>query len=153
MHRRSELRAATLVALVALALPVAAVAKPYAACFATVGNYYHINPLLLEAIAHHESDFNPIALHHNPNGSWDIGVMQINSSWIPTLRRAGVDPNRLVQDPCLNIAVGGAILALNIHHYGLSWRAVGAYNAVTPWKQDRYAAAIERRLLIELHGQ
>lgn len=122
----------------------------YDRCFAIVGHYYHINPLLLRAIAKKESHFDPHATNRNRNGSWDIGLMQINSGWLPVLARAGIDARRLIQDPCVNIAVGGLILHQNIQQYGMSWKAVGAYNAVTPSKRKRYAAGVAQNLLAEL---
>ena len=42
---------------------------------------YQINPALIRAIAQVESDFNPSAVNHNPNNSYDTGLMQINSRW------------------------------------------------------------------------
>lgn len=47
------------------------------------------------------------ALHTEP--SVDIGLMQINSQWLPKLH---VPPDRLL-DPCVNVHVGAAILAAN----------------------------------------
>ena len=47
------------------------------------------------------------ALHTEP--SVDIGLMQINSQWLPTLHIA---PDQLL-DPCTNVRVGAAILAAN----------------------------------------
>ncbi|HEX3894810.1 MAG TPA: transglycosylase SLT domain-containing protein [Rudaea sp.] len=41
--------------------------------------------------------------------SVDIGLMQINSQWLPKLRIA---PDQLL-DPCVNVRVGAAILAAN----------------------------------------
>lgn len=149
---RAILAAIAIVALACATEATAADGHQYDRCFATVGHYYHINPLLLRAIARQESHFNPRATNSNGNGSTDVGLMQINSMWFPMLRRAGINPERLVTDPCLNIAVGGLILSNNIKHYGMSWTAVGAYNAATPWKRDRYAAQVAHKLLHELRA-
>lgn len=119
-------------------------------CFATVGSYYHINPLLLRAIARTESRFNPAAINRNGDGSVDLGLMQINSQWLPTLAQAGIDAHRLLSDPCLNVAVGALILRDDIKRYGVSWKAVGAYNAASPEKRVRYAAKVVRNLRTEL---
>lgn len=119
-------------------------------CFATVGSYYHINPLLLRAIARTESHFNPAAINRNTDGSVDMGLMQINSQWLPTLARAGIDARRLLTSPCLNVAVGALILRDDIKRYGISWKAVGAYNAASPTKRVRYAAKVVRNLRTEL---
>lgn len=119
-------------------------------CFSTVGSYYHINPLLLRAIARTESHFNPAAINRNGDGSVDLGLMQINSQWLPTLAQAGIDAHRLLSDPCLNVAVGALILRDDIKRYGVSWKAVGAYNAASPEKRVRYAAKVVRSLRTEL---
>ncbi len=36
---------------------------------------------LLRSIAEAESGLNPAAINRNSNGTYDFGVMQINSSW------------------------------------------------------------------------
>jgi soluble lytic murein transglycosylase-like protein len=46
---------------------------------------YKVHPDILRAITKVESNFNPRALNKNQNGTYDIGIMQINSSWIPVL--------------------------------------------------------------------
>jgi len=99
-------------------------------CFREAGQRYGVSPLLLGAIAEVESDLDPHALHINPNGAVDIGLMQINSWWLPILKRYGIDPRGL-WDPCLNIHVGAWILAGNVRQFGYGWQAVGAYNAGT----------------------
>lgn len=148
-----------LVAALALTAPVCAAAREpiavvgghqYDACFAYVGAYYHVNPLLLRAIAAQESGFNPNSIGKNANGSYDIGVMQINSSWLPRLARAGISASRLISDPCLNIAVGALILKKNIDSYGMSWTAVGAYNASSKGRRAIYAGAVAHHLVAEL---
>jgi soluble lytic murein transglycosylase-like protein len=55
--------------------------------------------------------------------------MQINSGWLPTLARYGIDEQRLSQDACASVMVGAWILAMNRQKLGSSWEAVGAYNA------------------------
>lgn len=123
----------------------------YDRCFAAVGRYYHINPLLLRAIAKQESNFDPHAVNDgNADGSADYGLMQINSMWLPILAAVGIDAQRLLNEPCVNIAVGGLILHDNIKRYGMSWEAVGAYNASSPEKRKRYAAHVAQHLKIEL---
>ncbi len=101
---------------------------------------------LLRAIAEQESRFNPRAISPpNANGSVDYGLMQINSAWLPTLAGYGVTQAHLFQ-PCISADVAGWILADNFRRMGVSWTAIGAYNAATPWKRARYAWAIHDRL-------
>ena len=49
-------------------------------------------------------------------------------------------------DPCTNIDVGAWILAHNISQYGYNWTAIGAYNARSPHKRQRYALKIWQQL-------
>ena len=112
-------------------------------CYEEAGNRYGISPRLLHAISKGESNFNPVAINHNANGSYDFGLMQINSSWEPTLRRMGI-PWESLADPCTNVMVGAWVLSHCIQDYGYTWSAVGCYNSRTPSKRDRYAARIAR---------
>lgn len=118
--------------------------KPAAAfCFEEAGNRYGISPHLLYAISKGESSFNPLAINYNTNGTYDYGLMQINSSWEPTLRKFGISWNNLA-DPCTNVMVGAWVLSQCIRDYGYTWPAVGCYNSRTPSKRDRYAARVAR---------
>ena len=123
-----------------LLIPVADAA---AFCFEEAGSLYGINPLILRAIAKVESNFNPTALHRNTNGSYDYGLMQINSSWAPVL---GKERWNLLGDACYNTMTGSWILATCMSKYGYTWKAIGCYNSQTPDKRDRYAQMVFRQL-------
>lgn len=111
----------------------------YDQCFDAAAKKYSVDVLLLKAIAKTESGFNPYVISdYNSNGSYDIGMMQINSSWLPKLSRYGITQSHLLS-ACTNIHVGAWILASNIHQVGRNWRAVGAYNSPTEKNQQRYA--------------
>jgi len=107
-------------------------------CWDDTEAQFGISRYLLFAIAKHESGLNPVAINHNKNGSLDIGLMQINTSWLPKLNRYGIGISEL-KNPCVNLHVGAWILANNFAQYGVNWRAVGAYNAVNEWKRVQYA--------------
>ena len=96
-------------------------------CFEDAGRYYGVSPHLLWAIAKVESNFNPRAINRNKNGTYDIGLMQINSSWFAYLKKHGIDPS-LLWEPCYNVYVGAMVLRHCIDTYGYSWRAVDCYN-------------------------
>jgi soluble lytic murein transglycosylase-like protein len=108
-------------------------------CFDKAGETYGINPLILRAIAKVESNFNPRAINRNTNGTYDFGVMQINSSWAGTI---GMDRWMKLGDPCENVMTGASILSDCMGKYGYSWKAIGCYNSQTPDKRDRYAMAV-----------
>ncbi len=59
-------------------------------CIDDAATYHRLNPRLLRAIAQHESGMRPDAINRNSNGSEDIGLMQINSSWLPKLAQYGI---------------------------------------------------------------
>jgi soluble lytic murein transglycosylase-like protein len=109
--------------------------------------YPGLNPYLLHAIAVQESGLNPLAKSPpNKNGTVDIGLMQINSAWLPTLRsRFGITLEHLYQ-PCINLDVGAWILYENFRDLGFSWRAIGAYNARSEDKRLAYVRRVYRRL-------
>lgn len=123
-------------------------------CFIQAGYTYGIHPNVLWAIAKVESGFNLRAINKNANGTFDIGIMQINSSWLPTLKRYGVISRAedLIYNPCLNIYVGAWVLAQCISKYGYNWTAVGCYNAITPEKRVKYARKVWRELS-RVHAQ
>jgi soluble lytic murein transglycosylase-like protein len=114
-------------------------------CFEWASQRYGMSALLLQAIAQQESGLNPKALNRNSNGSTDVGLMQINTSWLPTLARHGIRPADL-WDPCTNIMVGAWILGSNLVRMGPTVAALGAYNARDPVKRERYARQVLQRL-------
>lgn len=116
------------------------------ACFDAAGARYGVSPTLLAAVAWQESGMNPSASHLNANGTSDIGLMQINSSWLPKLARHGVS-ERDLRDPCVNIMVGAWILASNLREIGVGLQGLGAYNARDPAKRVAYARQVLRRYM------
>ncbi|MBX3630307.1 MAG: lytic transglycosylase domain-containing protein [Nitrosomonas sp.] len=117
-----------------------------AACFEEAAARYKLNPELLKAISRVESNGNPNAINRsNKNGSHDIGHMQINSRWLPTLKTYGITEQSLF-DPCINTHVGAWVLAGNIQRMGYSWDAIGAYNARSPDKRRLYAKKVVNAL-------
>ena len=115
-------------------------------CWVSAANKYStsdapIDPYLIYAIAYTESRFNPKATNKNTNGSYDIGLMQINSAWLNTLSKYNISKESL-NDPCQSIFVGTWILANNFKNIGFHWRAIGAYNAVSENKRLKYAKMI-----------
>lgn len=122
------------------------------ACFAFAGHRYGVSPLLLQAIAQQESGMNPHAVNRNANGTTDLGLMQINSSWLPTLARHGVTEADL-RVPCANILVGAWILGSNFREMGRTVEALGAYNARDPVKRLAYARQVLGRYVALREGR
>ena len=110
-------------------------------CWTEAAAYHKVDPYLLYSIAYVESGFKPGIVGKNRNGSVDMGLMQINSIWLPTLARYGIPQNALF-DPCASIYIGAWILSKNIAKYGYTWRAIGAYNSANPTIGYRYAQKV-----------
>ena len=110
-------------------------------CFKEAAARYGVSQPLLLAIAKHESGGNVTAIHRNPNGTRDIGLMQINSAWLPFLASRGLHEQDLY-DPCVNVLVAAWILSNNFQRLGYNTQGLGAYNAAAPWKRERYARKI-----------
>ena len=114
-------------------------------CLDDAARYHRVSVQVVRAIAQQESGMRPYVTNRNIDGSEDIGLMQINSSWLPKLGRFGITRQHLF-DACVNAYVGTWILASNIKQFGPTWKAVGAYNAVSSNKQLIYVNNIYRRL-------
>jgi soluble lytic murein transglycosylase-like protein len=101
------------------------------ACWDEAARMYGVDPWLLYGIAQVESSLDPHALnlrHLQRTGSYDIGLMQINSRNLPPLAKQGVAPEHL-WDACTSVYVGARILREKLGRHGNTWEAVGAYNA------------------------
>lgn len=100
-------------------------------CFVEAGQRHRVDPDLLEAIACVESNHNPSAVNRQSAGNtYDVGLMQINSWWLPRLSSYGITEGHLY-DGCVSTYIGAWILSQNFAQYGYDWRAIGAYNAGT----------------------
>ena len=115
----------------------------HAFCFEEAGSIYNVFPRLLWAITKVESSFRPDALNRNEDGSYDYGLMQINSSWAQVL---GKELWSSLGDPCTNVKVVAWILSDCIRKHGYTWEAVGSYNASKRHKRAGYARKVYRAL-------
>ncbi|EEF21752.1 Invasion protein iagB, putative, partial [Ricinus communis] len=76
----------------------------HADCLDDAAAYQHVSSQLVHAIAQQESGMRASAINVNGDGSQDIGLMQINSSWLPKLSRYGVRREHLF-NACVNAYV------------------------------------------------
>ncbi|WP_265555538.1 lytic transglycosylase domain-containing protein [Trichlorobacter lovleyi] len=116
-------------------------------CFQEAGERYGIPPEVLMSISKQESGMRAdLPPSWNKDGSYDVGVMRINSNWYhwsPEVR--SLWPH--LEDPCTNVMVGAWLLARCIHDYGYNWKGIGCYNSRTPSKNEKYARSVARQLL------
>lgn len=109
----------------------------YLACIALISHFYHLPPRVLPSIRVVEGGQVGL-VQPNTDGSAELGVMQINTRWIgPLARHTGLPENvvrqRLIHEPCFNIATAGAIMSIYLHdESGNLLRAVGDYHSHTP---------------------
>lgn len=86
--------------------------------------------------------------HTNANGSIDYGCMQINSSTLLRLSRAGYrfDLATVQYNDCQNIMLGTWVLASEMKSSRDLWTAIGNYNSHTPTFNHEYQAKVWRKL-------
>ncbi|EAH8900180.1 lytic transglycosylase domain-containing protein [Campylobacter coli] len=97
--------------------------------FVQAGEKFGINPQLLWAIAYKESRLTPnIISKPNKNGTYDIGIMQINSIHLPRLKKQySISENDLLR-PKINIFIGAEILKMCLDKHGLNEKGITCYN-------------------------
>ena len=109
-------------------------------CFQEAGEAYGVSPFLLEAIMVVESQGNAGAINYNSDGSYDFGLMQINSYWA---KLWGPEVWSMLGDPCINVYAGAYVLADCIKRFGQIWDAVGCYNARSTKKKIGYVLKVK----------
>jgi len=113
-------------------------------CWDNAGKAYNLDPWLLMAVAKVESSFKHNAINTNKNKSTDLGMMQINTIWLPTLKKFGITQRELL-NPCTSIFVGAWIMAQNIRNFGYNLDGIGAYNSPrNPTIRRNYAKKVYR---------
>jgi soluble lytic murein transglycosylase-like protein len=114
---------------------------------ASVAAFYHLPPRVLPSIQAVEGG-RPGLVRINQDGSQDLGVMQVNTRWVqPLAWQTGMAPQvalqRLVADPCFNIAAAGAIMRIYLNEAGGDLlRAVGYYHSHTSPLAEAYEVRV-----------
>jgi len=114
-----------------------------ATCFSEAAARYRVSERLLRAIQATENPAGRVDAISPPNsdGSRDLGLMQINDSWLPKLSKFGIGEKELLNG-CVSVNVGAWILASNVATYGHTWKAVGAYNSPKIGSQREYITKV-----------
>lgn len=119
---------------------------------------FGISYFLMKSIAITENaKFDTNAVMKNKNGTKDIGLMQINTSWIEWMPEQKITIEKL-KDVDFNIKIAFIIVDDIIKRHGYSWNSIGRYHSGTPelkkiWlkkiKQNvKYLASIDNRVKI-----
>ena len=97
--------------------------------FVDASKAYKLDARILWAIAYKESRHTPhIISKSNKNGSYDIGIMQINSSHLAWLKNHGISLKDLLENPRINIYTGALILRKCFDLHGANERGISCYN-------------------------
>jgi soluble lytic murein transglycosylase-like protein len=104
---------------------------------------YHVPAPLILSIMKQENGRNGDAIR-NKNGTYDLGVLQINSRWLPTLSKYGYTRKDLQFDPCKNLMAGAWILANNLAEGKSLWSGIGDYHSHTPKYNTAYRNKVYR---------
>jgi hypothetical protein len=124
-------------------------AIPYLACMAAVAAFNQLPPRVLPSIQAVEGGALG-TVHRNPDGSEDLGLMQVNTRWLgPLARYTGLSESnlrfRLIEWPCYNIAAAGAILRVYLDEaHGDLMLAIGFYHSHTPALNQAYQEQVMR---------
>lgn len=111
-------------------------------CYDEAAAYHKVDPWLLYAIAKVESSHNPTAINRaNRNGTYDRGLMQINSIHYGTLKKHGIDASAL-DNACASTYIGAWVLADKMRVYGNSWKAIASYNVGSVNNEARYRVGL-----------
>jgi hypothetical protein len=109
-------------------------ALPYLACMMMAANYYHLPPRVLPSIHAVEGGYAG-AVIPDSNGTADLGVMQINTTWIqPLSRYAHMQPAA--------VAAGLILYSYITQRHESLMDAVGHYHSHTPLLKMTYEAKV-----------
>ena len=101
----------------------------------------------------------PGLVHQNTDGSADLGLMQVNTLWVPVVARAlGASEDtvrtHLVDDGCFSIRIAGAILwEYRRARRGDLMMAIGDYHSHTPPLNQAYQAQVVARARARFEGK
>lgn len=121
---------------------------PYLHCMMVVAATASLPPRVLPVIQKIEGGAVGV-VHQNSNGTQDLGVMQVNTLWLPALAaRAGFSEaetrRKLIHDPCFNIAAAALILRGYLTEtHGALLPAIGDYHSHTPALNSAYSMLAE----------
>jgi hypothetical protein len=107
---------------------------PYIKCMLVVASTVGLPPRVLPVLQAIEGGQVGM-VRENENGTADLGVMQVNTIWIPPLAaRAGLSEaetrRRLIEEPCFNIAAAAVIMRTYLAETGGALLpAIGDYHS------------------------
>ncbi|MFH1158368.1 MAG: lytic transglycosylase domain-containing protein [Pseudomonadota bacterium] len=120
--------------------------QAFAVCIFAAAQTYAVPPSVLIGILNVEGGRVGQAVH-NPNNTYSLGPMHINTLWIPELARfwdvsEQVALNRVRDDACVNVGIGAYILRSKIDETGSLSEGVAHYRSSNPQLGDSYRAKV-----------
>jgi soluble lytic murein transglycosylase-like protein len=109
-------------------------------CINSAAIAFNVPATVILSVIKTENGRNGIAVK-NKNGSYDLGVMQVNTAWLNTLKNKGITASQVKSDPCINVSVGTWILAQGLAN-GEGWKGVGNYNSYTQKYNQIYSKKV-----------
>lgn len=97
-------------------------------CINYAASEYHVPAKLIIAILNVEQGRIGMA-SKNKNGTYDLGPMQINTSWWPKLSTYGYTKEEIQNNACINIEIGTWILSKNIADGNNFFIGIGLYHS------------------------
>lgn len=123
-------------------------------CFIHAANVNHISLSIALALLRTEGG-HPGTMKLNKNGSYDLGVMQVNDrTWIPKIANTYFNGDTrkaytTVRDNgCFNVMMGTQIFATYLKEANGNYlTAIGYYNSHTPKYMERYQRTVMQKYL------
>ena len=114
-------------------------------CSIQAAKHYHIPPLIMLAVAEQEGG-KPGLKVRNSNGTYDYGVMQINTVFLADLLRFGINEHHVLGNGCYPYYLAAWRLAGHIQNdQGDIWQRAANYHSKTPYYNRRYRAKLISR--------
>ena len=110
-------------------------------CINQAASTYHVPAKLIIAVLNIEQGKVGMA-NRNKNGTYDLGPMQINTSWWPMLSTYGISQDMVKNNPCINVKIGTWILSKAIADNDELLQGVGNYHSHNNHLNQQYVQQI-----------
>lgn len=126
------------------------ITKTIATCILLAANTHNIPPTALYGIYLAEGGQAGMQ-NKNTNGTYDLGVMQINTVWLNDLANKYKATKRevatkLVYDACFNVDTAAWILKNHMKNESNMFTAIGNYHSKTPEHNLKYKRRVYQKL-------
>jgi hypothetical protein len=110
-------------------------------CINRVAMTYHVPVTVILSVMKKENGRNGLAVK-NKNGTYDYGVFQINSIWLPKIAAYGYTRDDIQYNGCKNTEVATWIISKNMAQGKAVWSSIANYHSHTPIYNKPYRESI-----------